>query len=215
MVRGFRFSTPAERRRGGYQPPESRRTPAEPRRAACSHAAMAGPRCPGAWCFRRCGSGAYTMRPYNEKGGRCVCRGGFHIRPYRPSIPATPRQTDQVIARRRGGLYGRPCRPPISNPPPPNAVGAAISRPCRLGLPAEPRRAACPHAAMAGPRCPGAWCFRRCGSGAYTMRPYNEKGGRCVCRGGFHIRPYRPSIPATPRQTDQVIGAIGAAVVIG
>ena len=90
---------------------------------------MAGPRCPGAWCFRRCGSGAYTMRPYNEKGGRCVCRGGFHIRPYRPSIPATPRQTDQVIARRRGGLYGRPCRPPISNAPPPNAVGAAISRP--------------------------------------------------------------------------------------
>ena len=159
---------------------------------------MAGPRCPGAWCFRRCGSGAYTMRPYNEKGGRCVCRGGFHIRPYRPSIPATPRQTDQVIARRRGGLYGRPCRPPIFNAPPPNAVGTAINRACRLGLPAEPRRAACPHAAMAGPRCPGAWCFRRCGSGAYTMRPYNEKGGRCVCRGGFHIRPNRPAIRAAP-----------------
>ncbi len=184
---------------------------------------MAGPRCPGAWCFRRCGSGAYTMRPYNEKGGRCVCRGGFHIRPCRPPIPAAP--PPNAV----GTAINRPCRPPISNPPPPNAVGAAISRPNTPPIPAAPppslvgRHAHMPPwpgsvdrkpgnsggtaraAIKAAPtRGPAAGCDG-CGPGgsggpglAGCGHPALRTGSLTRRRGGLYGRPCRPPISNAP-----------------
>ena len=87
----------------------------------------------------------------------CRPRAGYGTR--RRRKPAPPSQGNRRQGRPyekaggrvcRGGFYIRPGRPAISAAPPANAVG---------------------------PRFPQARWSRRCGKGAYTMRPYRETGG--------------------------------------
>ena len=73
------------------------------------------------------------------------------------------------MVRRRGGLHGRPGRLLILTAPPPNAVGAAISRPNRPAIRAVlPLNLAGRYALMPPwPCCDdrGPWWLRRCGTG--------------------------------------------------
>ena len=92
--------------------------------------------------------------PTTRRGSRCVCRGGFHIRPDRPAVSAAPSSS----------LVGRHAL----MPPWPG---------CDDRKPVDPGGAVRAHIKCA---------------------PTTRRGSRCVCRGGFHIRPDRPAVSTAP-----------------
>ncbi len=101
--------------------------------------------------------------PTMRRGGRCVCRGGFHIRPDRPAVSTAPSSS----------LVGRHAL----MPPWPG---------CDDRKPVDPGGAVRAHIKCA---------------------PTTRRGGRCVCRGGFHIRPDRPAVSTAPSSTPDFRGA--------
>ena len=117
--------------------PDSRRAPAEPRRAACPHAAMAGPRRPGAMVVPAAWFGG-VWRPALRTRLKPRRRGGLYGRPQGSSVspqacggPAVrrgriynaPLQRETAVRTCRGGLYIRPNRPAVPAAPPLNLVG--------------------------------------------------------------------------------------------
>ena len=148
--------------------------PAQRRRAACPHAAMAGVRCRKP---RGSGGAARTRnaRPYAGWNQRTQAQIGTRSgRAYSPPLRENPRRV------RRGGLYGRPRKRPRFPP-----------------HPAQRRRAACPHAAMAGVRCRRARWFRRCGL-AGCGHPALRRRPKAWRRGGLYGRPKTPAISTAP-----------------
>ena len=147
-------------------------------------------------------SGRIYNAPLHRATAARACRGGLNGRPNGLPIPAV--LPPNVVKRKpgnSGGLVWRGVGTPPYGPGRWRVVGAASSRPNRLGIfTALSPNAVGRHAHMLP--WPGfvnrkPWWFRRCGPGAYTMRPYNGQRRRVhvgaalmAARTGFRFLPY-------------------------
>ena len=223
MVRGFRFSIPPNAVGAAISRPNTPPIPAAPPPSLVGrHAHM--PPWPGRDAREPGASGGAVRAhiqcaPTTRRVAGASVGADFISARTGPQFPPHPAKRTRLLARRRGGLYGRPCRPPIFNPPPPNAVGAAISRPNTPPIPAAPppslvgRHAHMPPWPGRDAREPGA------SGGAVRAHiqcaPTTRRVAGASVGADFISARTGPQFPPHPAKRTRLLRVVGAAVVIG